>query len=482
MYMHNRNDIVTESYYSNDVTGEAAKSPSSYVKLILDLVIKLNETFVTARELNDILNAVLAGTTSGDGLGFNRAFLFLVDEKNNILQGRFGLGPLNHEEAVRIWSEITREHLGLFEILDGVRHQLADDAYPMNVLARSIGVALSDRGNVLMRSLTENRAFLVTREPRPGALECGEICNLLGTGELAVAPLYSRGEKYGVVVADNLYTGNSISDDLLHSLHLFTGLASIAIYQSSTYKTLESRMEKLREVNEAIEDQKNLLVETEKFSAIGRLLDRMLHEIRNPLSAIGGISRILRRRESDDGKLKYFDAVIRETDKIEKTLAQVAEMQDIGPMAWEMIDLTSVVELTASVMKADREEAGVAIHQNYPADEVIVRGDRERLCEALLYIVQNSLEAMPDGGIMVIAITRKGSDADLRISDSGLGIARGHLKKADNPFFTTKLNALGLGLSRAKRIIQLHGGQLTLNSNRIGGTTCVITLPRPLLR
>lgn len=342
MNMHNINDTVIDSLSFNEVAGAAGKGSAGSIKLLLDLVTKLNETFVTAKELNDILNAVLAGTTSGDGLGFNRAFLFLVDDKHETLQGSFGLGPLSHEEAGRIWGEIAREHLSLFDILDGVRDQLTDDGHPMNMLARSIRVDLSDRKNVLVRSLTENRAFLVSREPGPGALECREICSLLGTGEFAVAPLCGHGERYGVVVADNLYTGNIISHDLLYSLHLFTGLASIAICQSNMCRTLESRMEKLREVNEAVEEQKHLLVETEKFSAIGRLLDRMLHEMRNPLSAIGGISRILRRRESDDGKLKYFDAIIMETDKIEKTLLHLAELQDMGPMAWEMIDLPAL--------------------------------------------------------------------------------------------------------------------------------------------
>ena len=461
-----------------EVSDTMGNSPAGSLKLLLDLVGKLNEAFVTARELNDILNAVLAGTTSGDGLGFNRAFLFLVDEKGEMLRGHFGLGPHSPEEAGRIWGEIARDHLSLFEILEGVRDQLMDDGHPMNILAKSIRIPMSDNENVLVRSLKENRAYLVAREPRPGALDSRQMCTHLGTGEFAVAPLYSHGKRYGVVVADNLYTGSIISHDLLYSLHLFTGLASIAISQSNMYRTLEDRMEKLREVNRAVEEQKHLLVETEKFSAIGRMLDRLLHEMRNPLSAIGGISRVLRRRETDEDKISYLDAVIKEADKIEKMLLHIAELQDTGPMSWEMVDLTSVVDLMAVLLKADLEEVGVALHQNYPADEVIVRADREKLRQAVLYIIKNSLEAMPDGGILVIAIAKKGSDVELRISDSGLGIARGHFKKVDNPFFTTKLNALGLGLSKAKQIIQLHGGILSLSTNRIGGTTCLITLPR----
>ncbi len=476
--MHNRIDTITESSSMKDSWSLARKGPSGSIKLLLDLVLKLNEAFVQARDLDDILNAVLAGTTSGEGLGFNRAFLFLLDDHEEILQGHFGLGPRSPEEAGRIWNEIVREQMSLFEILAGVRDQLMDEDHPVNKLVKSIEISMSDKSNVLVRALDENRAFLVTRDPKPDAVLSPQMCDRLGTDEFAVAPLFSHGESYGVVVADNLYSNNGISHELLYSLHLFTGLASLAICQSNMYRTLENRMEKLRQVNKAVEKQKHLLVETEKFSAIGRMLDRLLHEIRNPLSAIGGISRVLRRKESDQAKIAYLDAIIKETDKIEKTLIHIAELQDTGLVSLEMVDLVSVVDLIAVMMKSDLEEVGIALHQNYPSEEIIIKADRERLSQAILYIIKNSLEAMPDGGILVIALAKKGSDVELRISDSGLGIARGHFKKVDNPFFTTKLNALGLGLSKAKQIIQLHGGVLSLSTNRIGGTTCVITLPR----
>ncbi|RUM89923.1 MAG: hypothetical protein DSZ23_02565 [Thermodesulfatator sp.] len=476
--MEKRTDISMNSSLSYRHDNDSPDGHAGPIKLLLDLVIRLNEVFVKARELNEILNAVLAGTTSGDGLGFNRAFLFLVDREKQVLQGRFGLGPHSAEDAGRIWSEIDRCQVGLFQILDGIRDQLLDESHPMNVLARSITISLDDEENILVRSLARNQAYIVTPEAREGTIESREMCEQFGTNEFAVAPLYSHGEEYGVVVADYLYTGKPITYDHLYCLHLFSGLASIALCQSKMCRTLEDRMEELKSVNRAVEEQKNLLIETEKFSAIGKMLDRLLHEMRNPLSAIGGISRLLRRREDDENKLAYLDAIIKEADKIEETLLHLAELQDSGPMSWELVDLTSLVDLMALMVKSDLEELGVALHQNYTPDEILVRADRERLKQAVLYIIKNSLEAMPDGGILVIAISRKGSDVELRISDSGLGIARGHFKKVDNPFFTTKLNSLGLGLSKAKQIVEAHNGVLALSTNRIGGTTCSITLPR----
>ncbi len=469
-------EIDSPSFGNEPFSGSTTSGGS--LRPLRDLVRKLNETFVTAGELDDILNAVLAGTTSGEGLGFNRAFLFIVSDDGHTLEGRCGLGPGSPEEAGRIWHEIAREDMGLFDILDGARGQLNDASHPMNILATSIKISMEDHENILVRSLIENRSFIVARHGGPGIVESSKMCELLGNMEFAVAPLFAHGAKYGVIVADNLYTENRISEHLLYSLDLFVGLGSIAICQSKICRTLEGRMKRLQEINKAVEEQKHLLVETEKFSAIGMLLDRLLHEMKNPLSAIGGISTVMRRKESDPLKREYLDTIIRESEKLEQTLSRIAELQDSGPMSMELVDLGSTVRVIVAMFKAEIEEIGIALHENYPEAAVTVMADVEKFKQAVLNILRNSLEAMPDGGVLVIVVARKGDDAELRISDSGLGIARGHFRKVDNPFFTTKFHSLGLGLSRSKQIIEQHGGTLRLTTNRIGGTTCIISIPR----
>ncbi len=448
------------------------------LKLLLDLVIKLNSAIVTAQGLEEVFSAILAGATAGQGLGFNRAFLFLVDQERDILCGRFGLGPQDHEEAQRIWDSILAKRLSLFEILEGVKDRLSDNNNPLNCFVRSIQIPLSHKENCLIKALKDNHACLITDSPRVGAVHSQELCKLFGAGELAVAPLNTHGKEYGLVIADNIFTKTPITEDALYSLHLFTGLASLAIYQKNMCQTLEDQVARLKEANRAVQAQKNLLIEVERYSAIGKMLDHLLHEIRNPLAAIGGIARLLEKKEQDESRKRYLSTVVNEVQKIEGTLRGIAELQDIKAISCCELEFISLVDTTVVIVQDDLEEAGIVLHKNFPREPIIVMGDREKLQEAILCILKNSIEAMPDGGIIVLGISKKGQDVEVRISDSGLGIARGHFKKADNPFFTTKFNAMGLGLSKAKKIVQLHGGSLFLTSNRIGGTTCVITLPR----
>ena len=450
------------------------------LKLLLDFVVKLNSAFVTAQELEDVFSAILAGVTAGEGLGFNSAFLFLIDQEKKTLSGHFGLGPQDPEEAGRIWRQISAEKLTLFQILDGVKGKLHDDSHPLNRFVRGIHIPLDSTDNYLIKTLRNNQAFLITDSPRVGAVHSQELCRLFGTGELAAAPLNTHGKEYGVVVADNIFTKDPISEDALYSLHLFAGLASLAICQRNMCQTLEDRVAKLKEANKAVEAQKNLLIEIERYSAIGRVIDHLLHEIRNPLAAIGGIARLLQRKEDDPAKGQHLSTVVQEVEKIERTLRGIAELHEIKTVSCCEMELTSLLDSVIAISHGDLEETGIVLHKNYPRDPVWIMGDREKLQEAILCIIKNSIEAMPDGGIIVVALTKKGADMELRVSDSGLGIARGHFKKADNPFFTTKFNAMGLGLSKAKKIVELHGGSLSLTSNRIGGTTCVITLPRVL--
>ena len=472
--MQNEVNINLSLSQADDKEGESTNS----LKLLLDFVLKLNSAFVTAKELQEVLNAVLAGTTAGEGLGFNRAFLFLVNKERGMLQGHCALGPQSLEDAVFIWDKISKDGMTLFDILKGVKEQLTDKNHPLNLLVKNIKIPLSDAENCLVLSLKSNQALLVTDSPRVGAFQSKELCELFGTGEFAVAPLYTHGEEYGVVVADNLFTKTPITKDKLYSLHLFTGIASLAISQSEVCRELAHKVERLKQVNRAVENQKNLLIETEKYSAIGRMLESLFHELRNPVTSIGGIVRLLQKKERDEKKRRYLDSVIKEVEKVEDTLNKVAELHNIGPLNRNQFNLISLLDMTIALIQAELEEVGIVLHRNYPKDSVHIVGDREKLQEAILCIVKNSIEAMPDGGIMVITVSKRGANVELRISDSGLGIARGHFKKVQNPFFTTKFNALGLGLSKAKKIVELHHGLLSLTSNRIGGTTCIISLPR----
>jgi len=482
-----KQEIVQEDYLSlsrlKDVEGGAGGSidkgrPS--VRLLLDLALKLNSTFVNAGDLDDIFRAVLVGATAGEGLGFNRAFLLLVDEEGRSLKGKFAIGPDSPEEAGRIWGEIEQSNPTLFEILDAVREELGARDSGINRFARSLLVSLEDDSNIMVRALKEKSAFLVDSSIE-GPDGARSLMETFGSDQIAVVPLFTHDIDYGVIVADNIYSREPITQDLVYSLHLFASLASMAICQSHICKTLEEKVAGLEQLNREVEESRNILVELESLAVLGRMVDKLFHEIRNPLTVIGGITNLLKKRGSDGDSAIYLDAILNETKKIEKVLVQVAEFGTVAAPEFRLEDINALIRSTVALLKSDFDDAGIVCHLNLPHEPVLLNLDRGQLQQAFLCVMKNAVEAMPDGGMLIVSLSvdeREGMVA-IRITDTGLGIAKGHFKRVDNPFFTTKINALGLGLSKAKQIVEQHGGGLCLEPNRVGGTTCFITMPLP---
>jgi signal transduction histidine kinase len=119
----------------------------------------------------------------------------------------------------------------------------------------------------------------------------------------------------------------------------------------------------------------------------------------------------------------------------------------------------------------------IAWHVSLPEADPLLLLDRNHFQQAILNVMRNAIEAMADGGMLIVAMERKDNAYEIRITDTGLGIAKGHIKKVDEPFFTTKTHSMGLGLSLAKRTVEMHNGQLHITKNRIGGTTTIFLLP-----
>ncbi|HID97138.1 MAG TPA: sensor histidine kinase [Thermodesulfobacteriaceae bacterium] len=443
---------------------------SGSIRLLLDLAFKLNSAFLQAVDLDDILKAVLVGVTAGEGLGFNRAFLITMDECRKCMQGQLAIGPASHEDAGRIWGEIAERHLSLFEILDGVKDVFADDAHPINKLVRRVCIPLSDIGHPLVRAVTENRALLVD-----GADGLGDV---LGAKCFAVAPLLSSGQPYGVILADNYFNGLAISQEDVNALHLFAGLASVAIGKTRMCEVLEERIHELRCLNEKVERDKNHLVAVERFAALGRMADQLIHEMRNPLSVIGGVAKIIAKKVENRGIKSHAQTIIKHSERIETILDEVFDFAHVpSTMSLEPVDVGELLDASRALFQLELERHNIAWRDYLPDPAPVLQLDRIYFQQALMNILKNAVEAMPEGGLLIVSAVDTERALEIRVMDTGLGMARGHLSKADEPFFTTKVHGMGLGLSMAKRAVEMHKGLLTLIRNRFGGTTVNIVLP-----
>ena len=452
----------------------------SRVRPLLDLAEKLNVAFLKARDLDEILQAVLVGISMKEGLGFNRAFLIWLDSEKQCLQGELAIGPLTPEDAHQIWTEISRKRPSLFDILDNVRDTFYDDSYPLNQFVRQIRVPLSAKDHILVQSVTEKRAFLIRSKDNTDLAASQNLLQILDTDEFVIVPLFTQEEAYGVIIADNFITGSRIEQEDVDALQLFACFASIAISRVRMCKLLKERIEALKTLNEEVEHNKDLLVEAERYAALGRMADQLAHEIRNPLSIIGGMAKILERKIKGPELICYVDTIVKQSRRLEKTLGEILDFNQVPELRLEQVRLYDLMKTSLALFQPELDRHNIGLQTHFPGPDPILYVDLIYIRRAFLGILKNAVDAMPEGGSLIVSVSISEENVEVRIIDTGFGMARRHLSKAGEPFFTTKIHGLGLGLNLAKRSVELHGGALCLARNRLGGITVTVTLPKKM--
>jgi PAS domain S-box-containing protein len=212
-------------------------------------------------EIDKLLRMVLTAVTMGDGLGFNRAMLFLIDEERGSLKGVMGVGPSSHEEAWQIWSRLSTEHKNLYTIINEIDSSpLSKDSF-MDKLCCGIEIPL-DSDTVLTRAVKEKTAFNITNvhlEPLSDAV----LIQQLGTMAYAVSPLISRDRVIGVLWVDNLFSRRTVTDYDLEFLKGFTNQMASAIENAHLFDRVARAEQELEKIFESISDM--IYVTTKDF-------------------------------------------------------------------------------------------------------------------------------------------------------------------------------------------------------------------------
>lgn len=247
-------------------------------------------------------------------------------------------------------------------------------------------------------------------------------------------------------------------------------------YQKAA-ETLEDSYHKLRDQADQIIEIEDQLRRADRLSALGELSAGMAHEIRNPLGSIRGTAEILRDGvAADDPKLEFADILIREVDRLNKVLEDFLHFAKPAPVeqgrffANQVVD--DVLELTRQQAARNSVEVKVDL-----ADDIEVPGQGEQVKQALLNLVLNALQAMPDGGILEVSTRIFTNELHIRVSDNGPGIAQDDRDRIFNPFVTTRETGTGLGLAITQRIVQGHDGHIMLKSTPGQGATFILCLP-----
>ena len=213
-------------------------------------------------ELEKLLRMVLTAVTMSDGLGFNRAILFLLDEEKSVLRGTMGVGPATPEEAWQIWERLSIEKKSLPEILRDIEDgPLRKDSF-LDRLSTGIEVDLTD-DTALSRAVRERKSFSI-HDVKHDDLADPAVIQLLGTEAYAVVPLIARNKVIGVLWVDNYFNRKPITDEDMRFLSGFSDQIASAIESARLFEKVKLAESELENIFESISDL--LYITTEDYT------------------------------------------------------------------------------------------------------------------------------------------------------------------------------------------------------------------------
>ena len=246
---------------------------------------------------------------------------------------------------------------------------------------------------------------------------------------------------------------------------------------------LEQSYEKLSRQSERITEMEGQLRKAERLSTIGELAAVLAHEIRNPLGSIQGTAEILKDDfQAGDSKYEFLEIMVKESQRLNNVVEDFLRLARPQPVLLGECELLVELNNVISLVSSEARRLSITLEcrvNSLPA----IEGDPEKLRQAFLNIILNGLQAAEQGGSVIISSQRADPGTkgpawiELLFADSGPGIPPAEAEKIFEPFFTTKEGGTGLGLAITRKIIEGHGGSITLESKPGSGAVFHVRLP-----
>jgi signal transduction histidine kinase len=428
----------------------------------ITLLYRISRAMHSTLRLDELMHLILSAATVPWGGGFERAMLFLANERSGMLQGMVGvtrrtaLLALPGEEASIEWET---PFLG-----ESIRERQRQDVFCQKVVRQRL--PLDDGDNPLARSLAREQLIFLTD---PAGSQGGGFARLvkdIGLGACAVVPLQGRNRSLGVLVVDSPATPDVDFSDRRRFLELFANQAAQAMENSMLLNRLEDSHQDLRETQER-------LIQGEKMAALGETAASVTHELRNPLVSIGGFARrLVRMLPENSQERSYSEIVVREALRMEEMLTNILGFSKKQLLCIADCSLEKVIEEVLTLEEDALRDAGVDLVRELDADLPVIQGDEQKLRQVVLNLVVNARQAMRGGGVLTVragpTVLRGDPGVAVEVEDTGGGIPTDILRNIFNPFFTTRQQGTGLGLPIVHRIIEHHRGEIEVENTEHG--------------
>ncbi len=406
----------------------------------------ISQSFFQPFSLEDNLLVILTALTSGSGVGFNRAMLFL--KHGDRLKGEMWLGPRSAEEAGLIWEVLSTPGIGYVEIVEHNRALVSKNEDTLSARLKGLVYAADDESALIPAYAACRKEILHVRQASSEPLVDRRFLNVIGVEEFLCIPLIARDDVVGEIILDNAITRTPISPADVKLAGICGLMAGNYIYSSTLHRKL---------------------LDMEKMAAMGEMAMFVTHQIRNPIVAIGGFTEQLLKPDIPEEKKTRNLTIIRdEIRRLEDIIYQMGHFLKVSLKEPVYFDpgpaIAAVVGSPAIQARAKGCVLNVKLEPCLP--EILC--DPTSFGEVLRNLLDNAFDATPAGGTVTVRGYRKNPTAFvLSIRDTGRGLTNPDKAQLFQPFFTTKEKGMGLGLSFIKRVMDTCGGKIEVQS-RVG--------------
>ncbi len=219
------------------------------------------------------------------------------------------------------------------------------------------------------------------------------------------------------------------------------------------------------------------LLQAERLSALGELSAGIVHEIRNPLAAVKGAVEIIEDELAANSPRREFAAIAkREIERIEKLVHEFVRFGRAPKLVKTAVNVNELVQRVSKLIEQQAAANMITIEEQLTQDLPLAHLDAEQIEQVLLNLTINAMQAMPNGGKIILRTSRHEGSIRIEVVDTGGGIPANAIGRVFDPFFTMKEKGSGLGLSIAHQIVTGHGGRLAAENN-LQGAVFSLLLP-----
>jgi two-component system, NtrC family, sensor histidine kinase HydH len=407
-------------------------SSRNEIELLVNLSTLINSSLNIQEVLENALNCV------EQFLGAEVSSMFEVDKEAGELYFRLARGPMAaYIKGLRL------------KIGEGIAGWVAQTEKPL----------------ICADTLTDPR-FCHTFDERSGFMTRSILC----------VPLKARDRLIGVLELINKKDGGNFAANDLRLLTILGNQIGIALDNARLYQRLNDT---LALTMEELKTAEKKLIRAERLTALAKISQGVAHEVRNPIIIIGGFAhRLQKLAPADDKAQEICRFIMVEVDKLSR---MVKEIEEFTLLPEPHLKPTNMGELMGKILEESAPamaEQKIQVESRIAPDLSPIFADEDLMCLALHHLLDNARQAMAAGGILEVAVKSTPKYLEIILRDTGVGIAPADQPYIFDPFFSTKPQGTGMGLTAVHRIISDHQGEIQIESSPDKGTEIKILMPR----